>query len=115
MKSLVFGDSWNSCLFLTSNGKAYGFGLKRLLGVAISNEDVQQIPFEIDFKIENEKVIDVAGGNGWYVATTSDGRVFGTGANNYGILGRWKGVSRGTSNSRYKTAFEWVECPELEI
>ncbi len=33
--------------------------------------------------------------------------------NELGILGRWKGAPR--SAGRYRTAFEWVECPELEI
>ena len=42
--------------------------------------------------------------------------MFGVPASNlYGILGRWKGESRTQPNSRYRTALEWVECPELEI
>lgn len=51
---------------------------------------------------------------GWFVAVKSDGSVWGTGSNLYGVLGRWAGGERKVS-SRYKTAFDWVECPELEV
>ena len=113
--SFAFADDRSSVMMVTDDGKCFGFGLKRLLGMGVKNEDVQDTFTNIDLNIEGAKVINISGGNGWYVVTTSDGRVFGTGSNKYGILGRWKGVSRGDSNSRYKTAFEWVECPELEI
>ena len=60
-------------------------------------------------------VVQLASGNGFYIAIKSDGTVWGTGTNTYGILGRWIGIDRKQPNSRYKTAFDWVECPELEI
>ena len=67
-------------------------------------------------KVECESKIEtIVGGNGFAIGITADGKVYATGNNSLGVLGRWIGVSRGDSNSRYRTAFEWVECPELEI
>ena len=109
---LSTGAGW---IIMTSDKKFYGFSNKKILGLKIETDEYQSLPIEINFGSDVGNVIDIAGGNGWFVVTTSDGRVFGTGSNNYGVLGRWKGVSRGSSNSCYKTAFEWVECPELEI
>ena len=54
-------------------------------------------------------------GTGFFIAVKNDGSVWGTGSNVYGILGRWRGADRNSPNSCYHTAFEWVECPELEI
>ena len=113
--SLAFGHKTNSCIFFTDANKCFGAGLKRLLGMNCSNEDTQDSFVKLDLNIGDAEIIGISGGNGWYIITANDGRVFGTGANNYGVLGRWKGVSRGASNSRYKTAYEWVECPDLEI
>ena len=62
-----------------------------------------------------DKIVQIVAGNGWYIAIDKEGKVYGTGSNTYGILGRWIGIDRKQPNSRYKTAFEWVECPELEI
>ena len=109
------GSVGQSFIFTTSNNKYFGFGFKKLLGIGDSSDDVEEDIVEVKFDLNNSKINGIAGGNGWYVVTTSDGRVFGTGTNKYGILGRWKGVGRGESNSRYKTAFNWVECPDLEI
>ena len=61
------------------------------------------------------EVEQLVAGNGFYIAVKKDGTVWGTGLNINGILGRWIGIDRKQPNSRYKTAFEWVECPELEI
>ena len=61
------------------------------------------------------KIETIVGGNGFAIGITADGKVYATGNNSLGVLGRWIGVSRGDSNSRYRTAFDWVECPELEI
>ena len=98
-------------LFLTESGNVYGYGTEKYLG---NNSMSTRYNKEIT-KLNISDVSQIAVGKGFFICITKDGRVFGTGSNNYGILGRWKGVSRGSSNSRYKTAFEWVECPELEI
>jgi len=65
--------------------------------------------------IENKNIVQITGGGDAFFAIDSEGRVYGTGSNIYGLLGRWKGSDRTSPNSRYRTAFEWVECPELEI
>ena len=66
-------------------------------------------------KLPLENVVQIVAGNEFAIAVTKDGKVYGTGSNVNGILGRWIGIDRNSPNSRYKTAFEWVECPELEI
>ncbi len=83
--------------------------------------------FETNFvKLPIENVAQITGSGNYdatyssnlafyFIAIKNDGTVYGTGSNKYGILGRWIGIDRKTPNSRYKTAFEWVECTELEI
>lgn len=115
VKNFVCGSRATSYMFSTASNKYYGFGLKKLMGKGITNNDKENSIVGIDLGLDSSTVIGIAGGNGWYIVTTSDGKVYGTGSNTYGILGRWAGVGRGESNSRYKTAFNWVECPELEI
>lgn len=48
------------------------------------------------------------------MAIDREGRVFATGSNSRGLFGRWLNDKRNAINSRYRTAFKWVECPELE-
>ena len=98
-------------LLVSSTGLLYGWGNANYLGInKPTNErrEMQEIP-NID------KIVQIVAGNGWYIAIDKEGKVYGTGSNTYGILGRWIGIDRKQPNSRYKTAFEWVECPELEI
>lgn len=96
---------------LTRQGNLYGWGPKSYLGInSTSSGDNYEI-----YKLDLTNVDDIVCGNGWCVCVLKDGRVFGTGKNLYGVLGRWMGTARSTANSRYQTAFEWVECPELEI
>ena len=101
-----------SSMYLTESGKAYSVGTKSLLGIGETDSTTYILDLQ-QSKIEN--VIDIVAGNGFYIAVTKDGKVYGTGSNTYGVLGRWIGIDRKQPNSRYKTAFEWVECPELEI
>ena len=115
VNKFICGARALSFMFSTLDGDMFGFGYKKLMGKNTTSSEFETSVVPINFDVDGEKAIDIAGGNGWYIITTENGRVFGTGSNNYGILGRWKGVSRGSSNSRYKTAFEWVECPDLEI
>jgi len=101
----------SNAIILTTNGRLYGYGSKKYLGV--NNSSTEQLPTIELTSISN--IEQIVAGSGWYVVITNDGKVYGTGTNIYGILGRWSGIGRGTSNSRYKTALNWVECPELEI
>ncbi len=106
----VVGDNYNM-LALTSSGRLFGYGYANQLGIndASSNlTETREIPGMSD-------VIQIARGNGFYIVVKSDGTVWGTGSNMYGALGRWIGSDRNSPNSRYRTAYEWVECPELEI
>lgn len=98
-------------ILLTDTGNVYGYGKYSQLG--LNNNSESTVPNIMKLNLEN--VISIHVVNGAFIAITEDGKVYGTGSNIYGILGRWVGVDRGTSNSRYKTALNWVECPELEI
>ncbi len=110
---IAFSDySIASTIALTENGNLYGWGIKSTLGIGTEDTDYIMTPKKIS-SISN--VSSITGGNGFYVCIKKDGSVYGTGSNQYGILGRWIGVDRKTPNSRYKTALDWVECPELEI
>lgn len=98
-------------IFLTNQGRLFGYGCANTLGIGNSSYEKLNCQY-----IKNIKdVIQIVAGNGWYVAVKKDGTVWGTGTNQYGILGRWIGIDRKVQNSRYKTAFDWVECTELEI
>lgn len=93
---------------LTKNGSVYAWNYKDLLGIGSTSHENTKIP--VSCKITD--ISQIACGNGWIVLIKNDGSVLGTGSNNFGVLGRWVGSPRG---SRYRTAFEWVECPDLEI
>ncbi|MFG6319988.1 MAG: hypothetical protein K1W33_09125 [Clostridia bacterium] len=100
-------------IILGESGKLYGAGICKNIGDGAGKTgEINTVLHEIHC---DERFVSVVGGNGFAVAITKDGKVYATGNNSYGVLGRWIGVSRGDSNSRYRTAFEWVECPELEI
>jgi len=101
----------STILFLTENGNVYGWGRKNSLGI---NSTSSNFDYNIQ-KLNIDNVNQVVCGNGFAIAIKNDGTVYGTGTNVNGILGRWIGIDRKSPNSRYKTAFEWVECPELEI
>jgi len=107
----AFGLTWISGFFGTNLGNVYGYGTASGLGVNSTSSVTIHPPKKLDLS----NIIELSAGAGWTVAVTKDGKVYGTGTNNYGILGRWIGIDRKSPNSRYKTAFEWVECPELEI
>lgn len=99
-------------MVLTDLGNVYGWGASSYLGIGISDTSAR---YYEPIKLPISNVTQITSGNGFVIAIKEDGTVWGTGSNTYGILGRWIGVDRSTPNSRYKTAFEWVECPELEI
>ena len=105
-------DSNNSGVILTETGNLYAFGVKSAIGVGTSSLEYYTTPVKINTM---SNISSIVGGKEWYVAVDIEGKVYGTGSNTYGILGRWIGIDRKQPNSRYKTAFEWVECPELEI
>ena len=98
-------------MMLTNKGRIYGYGPEKTLGIGKSSGD----SVNNQYISSMNDVVQLASGNGFYIAIKSDGTVWGTGTNTYGILGRWIGIDRKQPNSRYKTAFDWVECPELEI
>ena len=106
----VVGDNYNM-LALTSAGRLFGYGYANQLGIndaTATLTETMEIPGMTD-------VVQITKGNGFYIAVKSDGTVWGTGTNKYGVLGRWVGSDRNSPNSRYRTAYEWVECPELEV
>ncbi|MCX4302817.1 MAG: hypothetical protein OSJ66_02210 [Clostridia bacterium] len=96
---------------LTKNSNLYGWGPKAYLGIG---ESSYQDNYTIT-KLPINDVADISVGPNWFIVVKKDGTVWGTGSNINGILGRWIGIDRKQPNSRYKTAFDWVECPELEI
>ena len=102
----------NSTYFLSDSGNLYGCGAKNLLGLNTIDTTQQMTPSQL---LNSSDISQIAGGPGWCILVKNDGSVYGTGSNYYGVLGRWVGVTRNSPNSRYRTAFEWVECPELEI
>ena len=102
----------NSGVILTETGNLYAFGVKSAIGVGTSSLEYYTTPVKINTM---SNISSIVGGKEWYVAVDIEGKVYGTGSNTYGVLGRWIGIDRKQPNSRYKTAFEWVECPELEI
>ena len=109
------GKSYDSLILLTEKGSVYGVGPEYLLGINSSSASLKKSFIKLNVGNENNKVVSIHGMANAFVAVKADGTVWGTGFNEYGILGRWSGIGRGTSNSRYKTALNWVECPELEI
>ena len=121
-KTIVNTSRGYTQIVLTEEGHVYGRGYRKYLGLGDSSS-----AFETNFvKLPIENVAQITGSGNYdatyssnlafyFIAIKNDGTVYGTGSNKYGILGRWIGIDRKTPNSRYKTAFEWVECPELEI
>ncbi|MBO5398169.1 MAG: hypothetical protein J6A36_04495 [Clostridia bacterium] len=111
------GKSYDSLILLTETGSLYGVGPEYLLGINSPSSSLKKefIKLNVGSETNNNKVVSIHGMLNAFIAVKSDGSVWGTGFNEYGILGRWSGIGRGTSNSRYKTALNWVECPELEI
>lgn len=102
--------SANTAIILTTKGNVYGFGQKAYLGI---NSNSLELTETIKLPIDNVK--EITAGRNFFIATKNDGSVWGTGDNSNGVFGRWKGSDRYTPNSRYRTAYEWVEFPELEI
>ena len=107
--SAVFDGSF---ICLGESGKLYGAGLADYLGENSNETKVSYNGVLHELK-SDEKFVQIVGGNHFAVAVTSDGRVFGTGSNQNGVLGRWSGAPR--TAGRYRTAYDWVECPELEL
>ena len=112
VKSVVSSNAISSYLVLTEGGNLYTWGIGNRIGINREDSSIIRTPVKIEGMSD---VIQITAGKGYFIAIKKDGSVFGTGSNSFGILGRWKGVGRGDSNSRYKTALNWVECPELEI
>ena len=110
LKGVIRCGGLGNNLYQLEDYSVFGLGNKSYMGIGVSDGScaVKPIPVETP-----EKFVDIVGGNSFYVAVTEDGKVYGTGTNVNGVLGRWKGAPR--SSGRYRTAFEWVECPELEI
>ncbi len=115
IENFCSGTVAKSFLFQTSKNKIFGIGLAKLMGDGVTDDSTKNEFVDLTIDLGSENILDVDGGSGWYLITTNGGRVFGIGNNQFGILGRWNGVSRGDSNSRYKTSFQWSECTELEI
>lgn len=111
-KKIVRNEVLGNNLYQMSDYSIYGLGNQSLLGLGTTNTEYLTKPQKINTP---EKFIDIVGGKNFYIAITEDGKVYGTGSNSNGVLGRWMGIDRKQPNSRYKTAFDWVECPELEI
>ncbi len=100
----------STVILLTDTGKLYGYGPSKVMGIGKSdgtNINMQYLGID--------DVISITAGKGYFIAVKKDGSVWGTGNNVYGTLGRWAGSDRKKTNSRYRTAFEWVECPDLEL
>ena len=112
---IEFSSGFKSAMFLTDDGSPYGYGYERTLGINSSSDVIVDKIQKLPIGENNTEVTQVLVGKDNAFAVTKDGKVFGTGDNSYGALGRWIGVDRASPNSRYKTAFEWVECPELEL
>ena len=107
----VAASGISDAIMLTNQGRIFGFGSAAKLGI-------KQTSGKVSNQLVSGNLVDIVqitAGNGFYIAVDKNGKVFGTGSNNYGCLGRWKYGNRQQANSRYRTAFEWVECPELEI
>lgn len=105
---------WNGAMILLgTSGDLYGWGVNAQLG----NNKGQDGSSTID-KLEKidagHNFVQIVGGNGWAIGVTKDGKVYGTGKNEFGILGKWKNGANKVK-TRYKTSYTWVECPELEI
>ena len=103
----------SSALFLTDKNRIFGYGPGNRLGLGITDGD--KLETRYISSLEGKNIIEISAGTDYYVAVGADGKVYGTGSNLYGVLGRWIGIDRTSPNSRYKTAFDWVECPELEL
>ena len=101
----------HTLIMLTDAGNVYGWGRENRLGIGSNTSAVLNSPRKLD--VSNISMIE--NGSGFFIGITNDGKVFGTGNNVCGVLGRWIGIDRKSPGSRYKTALEWVECPELEI
>jgi len=101
-----------SAALLDTDGNIHVWGLSNRLGIGSNSTEIINNPF-ISLKFKN--ICEIVAGDGFFVAIDTEGRVYATGNNLNGQLGRWIGVGRGESNSRFKTALDWVECPELEI
>lgn len=111
VKQICYASNLTSACLTTAN-KVYVVGIKAYLGIGSTDKTTYTEELQLS-GIDN--VEDIVAGKNFFIVIKKDGTVWGTGTNTYGILGRWIGIDRNTPNSRYKTAFEWVECPELEI
>ncbi len=112
VQSVVSSNMISDYLVLTDKGNLYAWGRANMIGIGRSDSEIIRNVRKIDTMSD---VVQITGGNGFFVAIKKDGSVWGTGSNMSGILGRWIGIDRTSPNSRYKTAFDWVECPELEL
>lgn len=108
--NVVVGNEENYCLYLTDKGNLYGWGNGRYLGKSGTAGTMYNIPSKL---LDN--VSQVCSGDGFIVVVKKDGSVWGIGDNKYGQLGRWRTSTKTSANSRYKNAYEWVECPDLEL
>ena len=99
-------------LALTDKGRLFGFGKASALGIGRTDDELLTNRLIESSQINGKKITQIVSGKNLYIAVDEDGKVYGTGENLYGVLGRWAGAPR--SSGRYRTAFDWVECPELE-
>ena len=102
--------NFRTAIVLTEEGNVYGWGDKNSLGIGTTSTEIQKTPIKLP--IENVKEIKT--GSGFMLAIKEDGTVWGTGSNITGALGRWQYADGKYSESYYKTAFDWVRCPDLE-
>ena len=112
IRKIVSNNGLGNNLYQMEDYSLYGLGDQSKLGIGVTDTTYLKTPKKIETP---ETFVDIAAGENFYIGITEDGKVYATGSNINGILGRWIGVDRKTPNSRYKTAFDWVECPELEI
>ena len=112
IKSIATSDGRGSYIVLTEDGNLYGWGPDNKLGIGNENSTLERKVIPITTISDVEEII---GGKGFFIVRKKDGSVWATGNNENGVLGRWIGIDRKTRGSKYQTAYEWVECPELEI
>ena len=96
-------------IVLTSRGRLFGYGTRSAIGKGQSTQYAEM------GLLDTDSVNSISGGNGFFVAVKNDGTVWGTGDNTSGVLGRWSISGNSKIESRYQSAFQWVECKELEF
>ena len=106
---LAMNGTTTDLIILTDKGRVFGYGQNSSIGLGNST-DLHPI-----VKLDIDSISSISGGNGFFIAVKDDGTVLGTGDNSTGALGRWSNLDNVKIDGRYQTAFQWVECTELEF